>query len=184
MDGNQVMKKINLLLIGSQKSGTTSLHDCLSKHTKIYMSAPLKEPLFFFPIERIKKYFDQRGIKVNSKQDLVKRLMMRDFKNQIYFGESSTTYTIGQTTYKYELPKKVFEYNSNMKILYIIRNPFSRIVSHYKHLAKKGRIADWDFYLDSKFLWDESIYTSMYYYNLNQWVQYFDLSSIDRKSVV
>lgn len=172
------MNKINLLLIGAQKSGTTSLHNYLSMHKEIHMSSPLKEPLFFFPIEDVKKYFAQRGIKVESKQDLLRRLMMRGFKNQPYFGESSTTYTIGETSLKYDLPRKVFEYNPNMKILYIIRNPFSRFVSHYKHLAQKGNIQNWDFYLASEHLWGNSIYTSMYYYQLSQWIKYFDLSSV------
>lgn len=172
------MKKINLLLIGAQKSGTTTLHKCMSKHTQICMSEPLKEPIFFFPIEEVKRYFAQRGIKVESKQDLLKRLMMREFRNQLYFGESSTTYTVGETSYKYELPKTVFEYNPSMKIMYIIRNPLSRIISNYRHLAQKGLVSDWESYLDSERLWNNGIYTSMYFYNLNQWNKYFDLASI------
>ncbi len=43
----ELMKKINLLLISVQKSGTTSLHRYLSKHPDIHMSFPQKEPRFF-----------------------------------------------------------------------------------------------------------------------------------------
>lgn len=53
------MKKINLLLIGARKSGTTSLHHCLSKHPDIHMSSPQKEPRFFLLIKNVKKYFAQ-----------------------------------------------------------------------------------------------------------------------------
>jgi hypothetical protein len=45
------MKKINLLLIGARKSGTTSLHHCLSKHPDIHMSSPQKEPRFFHQLK-------------------------------------------------------------------------------------------------------------------------------------
>ena len=40
------MSKPNFLVVGAQKSGTTSLYSYLKQHPQIYMS-PLKEPHFF-----------------------------------------------------------------------------------------------------------------------------------------
>ncbi len=52
----------NFLVIGAQKSGSTSLHNYLSQHPQIYMSAT-KEPHFFLS-ERLKKWQYYSGQKV------------------------------------------------------------------------------------------------------------------------
>ncbi len=97
--------------------------------------------------------------------------MLKGFNDQFYFGESSTAYTIGKNALQYEFPRKVFNYNQNIKILYIIINPLSRIVSSCKHLLKKGNM-DWDVYLDYEQLWERDLYTSMYYFQLREWAKY------------
>ena len=39
--------KPNLIILGSQKCGTTSLHNYLNEHPDIFMSTPIKEPGYY-----------------------------------------------------------------------------------------------------------------------------------------
>ena len=112
------MKKVNLFIIGAMKSGTTTLHDYLSEHPEIFMSQD-KEPGFF--VDKIWK---------NRPRDDYEKLFHRA-TNEKYLGESSTHYT--------KLPtfpgvaEKIYQYNPSAKILYIVRHPIERAISHYYH---------------------------------------------------
>lgn len=173
-------KKINLLIIGAQKSGTTSLHHCLSEHTKIHMSSPQKEARFFLPLNISQQYFLRHyGIKIESKQDLLRKLMTKGLKDHLYFGEGSTAYTIGNKSIKFDIPQKVFKYNPKVKIVYIIRNPLARIVSSYKHEVRRNlHNRNWNDFLDSQVFHDNIVNTSRYYFQLQLWLKYFSLESI------
>ena len=41
------LREPNLVVIGAQKAGTTSLYHCLNSHSQIFMSSPIKEPGYF-----------------------------------------------------------------------------------------------------------------------------------------
>ena len=55
--------KPNLIIIGSQKCGATSLHNHLNQHPDIFMSSPMKEPGYFIFNEWDKSYWANRNIK-------------------------------------------------------------------------------------------------------------------------
>jgi hypothetical protein len=114
MKGN----KPNLFIVGAMKSGTTSLHYILSEHPSIFMS-DVKEPGYF--VEELNWHKGE-----NWYQNL-----FSGAKEEKYIGESSTHYT--------KLPKfkdvyeKIYSFNPNAKIIYIMRNPVERAISHYWH---------------------------------------------------
>ena len=64
-------KKLDFIIIGAQKSGTTSLHNYLDKHPDIFMSKPFKEPRYFMPFSFVKKYYKEQKnpIYLKSKND-------------------------------------------------------------------------------------------------------------------
>lgn len=100
------------------KCGSTTLHDYLSDHPEIFMSHD-KEPGFFVP--------EIWGDKDESEY----LSLFSSVKDEKYIGESSTFYS-KIPTFK-NVPESIHNYNHNAKILYIVRNPFERIVSHYFH---------------------------------------------------
>ena len=111
------------ILIGSQISGTTSLSHQLSQHAEIDFCKH-KEPDFFSKNDNWK---DQIADYHSLYQPAPGKIC----------GEGSTTYT-----WLLEYPDtalRIFEYNPEMKLIYIMRHPVERIVSHYTHHLLKAR---------------------------------------------
>lgn len=108
----------NLCLFGAMKSGTTSLNYYLSSHPDIFMS-PNKEPGYF-----VQEIAWNKGI--NWYLNLFEKAC-----NEKIIGEASTHYT--------KLPKysgvaqRIKKFNSDMKFIYIMRDPVKRLISHFWH---------------------------------------------------
>ena len=108
----------NLFIIGAMKSGTTSLHEYLDTHPQIAMS-DMKEPGYFVEELSLDKgepwYLD----------------LFPQNPELRYRGESSTHYT--------KLPvyrgvvDRLYRFNPDARLIYIMRDPFERLVSHYWH---------------------------------------------------
>lgn len=112
-------KKPNLFLIGAMKSGTTSLHNYLNNHPNIFMCEP-KEPGFFaeeIAWDKGLKWYENHFLEANEQHQ--------------YLGESSTYYTKLPTHQK--VIDKLYDYCPEAKLIYVMRHPFKRIVSHYWH---------------------------------------------------
>lgn len=112
-----ILQGPNLFIVGSMKCGTTSLHELLGRHPDIYMSEEPKEPNYFDrpanvagPIERYLEIF-------------------RAGQGKKYIGESSTNYT-KHPLYQ-GVPQRIYEFNPNAKVIYIVREPLARAISHY-----------------------------------------------------
>ena len=118
----QASPRPNLFIIGAMKSGTTSLHEYLDTHPQIAMSEE-KEPGYFVEELGLHKgeewYFSRWG-----KLDGQYR----------YFGESSTHYT--KLPVFQGVPERLFRFNPEARLIYIMRNPFDRVVSHYWHALR------------------------------------------------
>lgn len=108
--------KVDFMLIGAAKCGTTSLAYILSKHPEVCFSKE-KEPHFF------SRYEDWQS-RLNEYHKLFTPL-----PNQL-LGEGSPYYTLYPEFTGTE--DRIFEYNPNTKFIYIIRNPIDRIYSNYK----------------------------------------------------
>ena len=106
----------NLFVIGAMKSGTTTLHEYLGSHPEICMS-DRKEPGYF-----VEEYGWSNGV------DWYLRQFSGDGKEK-YLGESTTDYT--------KLPRfkgvarRIAEFNPGAKIMYLLRDPIERTISHY-----------------------------------------------------
>src|SRR5215469_1214124 len=114
----EVRRRPNLFVIGAMKSGTTSLHEYLNSHPQIAMSE-WKEPAFF-----VEELTWRRG------EDWYLTLFENDGKYR-YLGESSTHYT--RLPVFQGVAERLYRFNPAARLIYIMRNPFERIVSHYWH---------------------------------------------------
>ncbi|WP_217899831.1 sulfotransferase family protein [Nodularia sp. NIES-3585] len=108
----------NLIIIGAMKSGTSSLHNYLNLHPEIQMST-LKE-LDFFVLE---KNWNQ-GIDWYSNQFPINQ-------EARIFGESSPNYT--KCHIFPNVPQRMASVLPEVKLIYILRDPIKRILSHYFH---------------------------------------------------
>ena len=172
----------NLVILGAQKAGTTSLHKYLNHHPDIFMSRPIKEPGFYLDFAFIRDYFAGLGIPVKSKADLLKRYMLAGYRGERYRGESSTYYTLGNRCRQHEVPENIHRTNPATRFLYVLRNPFARIVSAYLHEQRKGRApVDLDAFTTNEGSWNRdhtSLETSLYYDQLSNYLKRFDPSRI------
>tara|TARA_B100000378_G_C17985856_1_gene392111 strand:+ start:488 stop:889 length:402 start_codon:yes stop_codon:yes gene_type:complete len=107
------MKKANLFIAGACKSGTSFLHDFLGKNINVCASKP-KEPYFFeLPKEKRDEefYVNKCFSHCNEEKYLV------DSRHRNMFFEW--------------IPKEIFNYNEDAKIIFILRDPVARAYSHW-----------------------------------------------------
>lgn len=93
--------------------------------------AHFKEPGLFLddndvPMENTTR----RNIRLQLSNDDLLDLISFGYRGQPWFGESSTYYSMYPTIGS-EVPGNIAKYAPDAKIIYIVRNPFSRIVSQY-----------------------------------------------------
>jgi len=116
------MKKIDFIVIGAQKSGTTSLHEYLSQHPEIGVGE--KKELHYFDRD---KYFKD-GINYSDYHEFF------DFKEEKkVYGETTPSYI-----FKEEFIDRIKEYNPNIKLIVLFRNPIKRAFSHWNMRRKRG----------------------------------------------
>jgi len=112
------MRGPDFIIIGAMKSATSSLHVQLASHPGILMSEP-KEPNFFSDDDQYRRGVDSYlSLFANAREgDLC--------------GESSTHYT--KLPDHPETIPRMKTLLPNVKLVYVMRHPIDRLVSHYIH---------------------------------------------------
>ncbi|MGM0635474.1 MAG: sulfotransferase family protein [Bacteroidota bacterium] len=152
------MKNITpIFLIGAMKSGTSSIYKHLELHPEICFS-PLKEPEYFSV---------KMGKAVYKEGDFWDLFDLKPQHNFVFDGST------GYTKYPAEngVAKRIFEYGLKPKFIYIVRNPYDRIVSHYNFMQKNLK---WNNSITSNHL----INVSNYYLQLCEYEKYFKREDI------
>ena len=148
---------VDFLIIGAMKSGTTSLHRNLRLHPAIGISR-LKEA----------NYFSSNFVKGNS-------WYQKYLENGEKMGESSPSYAM-RHLYP-ETASNIFSYNPNVKLIYILRDPVERIISHLHHDLYRDR-----FKIDqvNEVIRKDPDYinTSRYFWQLEAYLEYFRKENI------
>lgn len=114
------------MIVGAQKCGTSTLYDILNLHPKLEGSKE-KEPGFFSANTKWKSQL----------AGYEKNFSIRDGAK--YF-EASTNYTFYPHLSNKRIWDDIYEYNPDMKFIYIVRNPIDRIISSYMHGRQRGGI--------------------------------------------
>ena len=120
-------KTPNLFIVGAMKSGTSSLHNYLATHPEIYMSE-FKEPQYFADLGK-----DISRNKFPTEEAYLS--LFQEAGNAKIIGESSTNYSkipefIG-------VPQRIKDFSPEAKIIYIMRDPIERALSHYWERVKR-----------------------------------------------
>jgi hypothetical protein len=125
-------RRLDVCLIGSQKSGTTSLSAWLAAHPRLAHSR-IKETHFWSRHEdasmertdaEVEAWLDDQFAGAQDGQLLV---------------DSSTSYSMHPEFPR--VPERLFAHNPDLRILYIVRDPVARIESHLGH-DHRNRLID------------------------------------------
>lgn len=154
------MRKM-LIILGAMKCGTTSLFQYLSKHPEISPCQFKKEPNFFSFTEEWNK-----GIKFYDS--------LWEWQENVhqYALEASVSYTkshiFPDVIDRMNRTKKTF------KFIYIVRDPFDRIESHYSHASVDG----WKLKDTSELVAQHAIETTKYYSQIKPYLDVFGKENI------
>ena len=110
------------MLIGAMKSGTTALSESLSAHPEVCFST-IKEPGFF-------------NTTANWHAELDRYHRLFDPAPGQLCAEASTMYTRLQDWP--QTAERLYAYNPELKLIYIMRHPVQRMISHYAHRKGHG----------------------------------------------
>ncbi|KPD20489.1 sulfotransferase domain-containing protein [Idiomarina abyssalis] len=134
---NDVTKTPDFLIVGAAKSGTSSLHSYLSKHPDIYMPKKRKE-LYFWHIA------------TNTNRSIIRHAGETNIPTRLeeyleYFEGACEGQVTGEACPSYlyfhdHVLRNLQLYHTNwrnVKIIIILREPVSRIVSQYRFVCKK-----------------------------------------------
>jgi Sulfotransferase domain len=151
----------NLIIIGGLKCGTTSIHHYLGLHPEIQMSKP-KELNFF-----VKELNWDLGL------DWYASRFDNRFKVR---GESSPHYTnLPRFT---GVPQRIHEHCPDAHLIYMVRDPIKRILSHWVHSTGAGyetrELVPTLSEPDSPY-----IHRSMYWMQLQPYLELFDREQIE-----
>ena len=123
------MSKVDFIICGAQKSGTTWLVDMLRTNQAVYI-----------PREEV-HYFNQEPFKI----DLFKyENHFRNASKSQLVGEKTPDYLATKTGQDLSLPNiaaRIKEYNESIKLIVILRNPIDRAISAAKHMIRTGRVS-------------------------------------------
>jgi hypothetical protein len=117
------IEKLDFILAGAQKSGTTALHYFLQKHPNITMGD--QQEMHFFDDEEI------------FSRPVDYELLHKHFKpvaEATVAGECTPSYLYWQPA-----PERIWKYNPKIKLLVLLRNPIDRAFAHWNMQRFKGR---------------------------------------------
>ncbi len=112
---------LDFIVVGSQKSGTTAIRKNLSKVKDVYLP---KDELHFFDNDNLFK---------TNKLDYSEINKHFDFNCGNINGEVTPIYI-----YWDNCLERIYEYNSNVKIVVILRNPIHRAYSQWNMESERG----------------------------------------------
>jgi hypothetical protein len=126
--------RTNLFLIGAQKAGTTSLHRSLAAHPSVFMCEP-KEPCYFAN-RRVLDFTVMEELWGDDAEACYFRLFENGRGCKIV-GESSTVYTMLPAIA--DVAQRIWSFNPDAKLIYLMRDPVERTLSHFWHNVKRRR---------------------------------------------
>jgi hypothetical protein len=117
------IERLDFILAGAQKSGTTALHYFLSKHPHITMGD-----------QQEMHFFDNDALFVSEPdyEELHKRYPL--LGPSMIAGDCTPSYL-----YCEPAPERIYKYNPKIKLLILLRNPVDRAFAHWNMQRFRGR---------------------------------------------
>ncbi len=113
-------RKIDFMIIGAQKAGSSSLHYYLSQHPEIFMPE-LKDIQYFERDEYYKQLED------------ILNIIYKNLNDEKFIGGSDVN-----LLYFYYVAERIYKYNPKIKLIAILRNPVDRAYSAYWAAVRDG----------------------------------------------
>ena len=172
----EVEKKIDFIICGTQKGGTTALDFYLRSHPEVCM-AKKKEVHFFDNDSNFK----------SEKNDYTKyHNYFKPLDSHKIIGEATPIYMYWKSSIQ-----RIYNYNPNIKLIIILRNPISRAFSHW-NMEKNKRNEKRSFHdsiqsefsnFNKNYVYGENRNTSylergLYSKQITQIFEYFDKSQL------
>tara|TARA_Y100000766_G_C18819766_1_gene562380 strand:- start:83 stop:916 length:834 start_codon:yes stop_codon:yes gene_type:complete len=166
------MRKPNLFLVGAPKAGSTLLWTILKEHKDIFFSENPEKEINYFSYDELVDSSYYKDYKINKENDYLKAF--KSAQSVKYLADGSVSY------FSYpSIPKKIYEFNSDAKIIIIVRDPFIRAFSHYSMDRRMGYATKpFSEYLinkdnqHAKFI-HQYIQNSLYFKNTTNYLKYF-----------
>lgn len=152
----------HFLVIGAMRAGTTSFHQFLASHPDIHLPH-IKETDFF-----IARQNWQRGTEWYQHQYTL--------ENRGAFGEVCPNYAKADVFPG--VPERAQAFNPNMRILYIVRDPVERAISHYHHSLSYDQSLPPPADLIGSEPGLHILRTSQYMFQIRPWLKHFDEEQI------
>jgi hypothetical protein len=129
-DYNRMMgKQVDFLICGTQKGGTTALHQYLQRH-----------PSLFLPNRKELHFFDNESQPWRGDGSLGGFLGYRAYRR--WFANAPSGTIAGEATpiYMYWWPcaQRIWHYNRHMRLIVILRNPIDRAYAHWNMEVNRG----------------------------------------------
>jgi hypothetical protein len=123
-------RKVDFLICGTQRGGTTALFNSFREHPEICWA--MRKEVHFFDSERDFRDKEPGYSKYHS-----------------FFNPQPSHKMLGEATpiymYWYDAPKRIWQYNPNMKLIIILRNPIDRAYSHWNVTRHRDpKVTFWD----------------------------------------
>ena len=147
---------VSFVVIGAMKSGTTTLTDQLTRHPSICFSR-VKEPNFFNRSDDWRAELPSYHAAFEPREGQI-------------CGEGSTQYTNFPDSR--HAAERLHAYNPDLKLLYLMRDPVERAISHYAYEVVRGRAKPED--VDAALLGDPRFVNwSRYGVQLRRYIELF-----------
>lgn len=166
--------KVNAIIIGAGRSGTTTLYKYLENHPEVCFS-DIKE-VHYFSIEDLYK-----------RREKYYHSFWKHCKNEKINTAADTYLLIDKNA-----PQRIVEYNPEMKIIIILRNPAERAWSSFQYAKNNGYISKNTSFIQSvnkeefHILNSDitvqnnlcNVWQSMYYEHISYWAEFFPRDNI------
>ncbi len=152
------------VVVGAMKSGTTSLHTYLSSHPELSVPFTRQELNFF-----------------NAHWEAGKDWYESNFDNNTHLkrGEINPNYSMSRRLKKSLVPERMYAFCPDVKIIYIVRDPIERFISHVHHNLIGGREnrSIEEIVLDEKYKFGYISYGE-YYFQIEKYLEFFKKDQI------
>ena len=178
--GLPLSPRINFLIIGSAKCGTTSLHRYLNLHPDIYLPTGVginDESGYFLPDDdqRIKQ-LTNRDIRQGMSNMALYERIMQDYRGEAVIGEETSDYT--KKPYRKVCFDRIDRHNPEMKFILIARDPIEKLRSQYRHFVRHGALSSESDFTKEIEGFDYYMYASAYYYQLEPYIERYGSARI------
>lgn len=112
--------KPNFIGIGVQKAATSWLHEVLGHHPDVFVSDPKELDFFSYFFDRGYEWYERHFAQGGGRRVL---------------GETSPSYL-----YNPAVPARIHDYDPDMRIIVILRDPIARAFSNHLHEIRKGHL--------------------------------------------